>query len=76
MTEPVAAYYRWVPDLPDGMYTLPIHGELRPGRVVEVLPQHLYLVTGSQWKLASRQEYKEQPDIPIDRAELRSAERI
>lgn len=74
-TEPAAVYYRYDPaDLPDGIYTHAILGELRPGRVVEVRQMHAYLVTSPDnpdWKKATKKEYEAQPPITEERNELR-----
>jgi hypothetical protein len=71
-TEPAAvSYYRWdPPHLPDGMYTIPLLGELRPGRVTAI-PQTLsYLAAGDAWVESSKDEYDAQPPIWAERDEV------
>ena len=68
--EPAPTYHRWVPDLPDGIYTNPVLGELRPGRSVEVRAQDAHIVAGSDWEKATAKQFEKQPSITDERAAL------
>lgn len=67
---PAVQYWRWTPeDLPGGIYTTPLFGELVPGRVIEVAEGQVPVVKAlPDWQKATKKQFDEQVPFDVARA--------